>query len=75
MKVNFEFDTESENFDNCELERHYQANNMTLCLHEITNQIRSWYDYDERETIPVDEIHQKIWDIIQDHVNMERLGY
>lgn len=75
MKVTFEFDTESENFDGCELERHYQANNMALCLHEITNQMRSWYKYDERETIPVDEIHQKIWDIIQENVNMEKLGY
>lgn len=75
MKVTFQFDTESENFDNYELERHYQADNMAYCLNEITNQIRSWYKYDERENIPVDEIHTKIWDIIQQEVNMEKLGY
>lgn len=75
MKVTFEFDTESENFDNCELERHYQADKMAYCLSGIIHQLRVWYKYDERENIPVDEIHQKIWDIIQENVNMEKLGY
>lgn len=75
MKVKFEFDTESENFDMQELERHYQADKMAYCLSRITDQLRNWIKWDGRETIPVDEVHEKIWDIIQEEVNMERLGY
>ena len=75
MKVKFEFDTESDTFDNCELNRFYKANNMAMCLYEITNKLRSWYKYDERGTIPIDEVHKEIWEIIEDHVNLEELGY
>ena len=35
MKVTFEFDTESENFDKFQLQSHYQAEKMTLCFMEI----------------------------------------
>ena len=58
MKVTFEFDTESETFDNCELKRHYRANDMAICLSRITDKLRSWYKYDERGSIPIDEIHE-----------------
>ena len=75
MIVTFQFDTDSENFDNTELEAHYQANNMACCLSEIENKLRSWYKYDERPAIPTEEIRETILDIIQEHVNMERLGY
>ena len=43
MKVIFEFDTESENFDRKELEIYHQSWNMAKCLYEILNQLRSWY--------------------------------
>ena len=75
MKVTFEFDTESETFDNYELKRHYKANDMAMCLYEITNKLRGWYKYDERGSIPIDEVHKEIWEIIEDHVNLEELGY
>ena len=75
MKVTFEFNTESEFFDGHELECHYQASKMAYCLYKITDQIRNWYKWDDRESIPVDEIHKKLWDIIEEEVNMERLGY
>ncbi len=35
MKVIFEFDTESENFNSIELERHKQADDMAKALGEI----------------------------------------
>lgn len=35
MKVIFEFDTESENFNSIELERHKQANDMAKALPEM----------------------------------------
>lgn len=75
MKVKFEFDTQSEFFDKCELQRHMQADKMAYCLSKIADQIRNWYKWDERENIPVDEIHEKLWDIIQEEVSMEDLGY
>lgn len=73
MKVIFEFDTDKENFDHCELERVKNADKMAHVLYEITNQIRSWYKYDDRESIPVDEIHEKIWDIINSEINLDNL--
>lgn len=75
MKVTFEFDTSSENFDKYELERHYQCNDLADCIARITDQLRNWIKWDERESIPTDEIHKKIWDIIEESVSMERLGF
>lgn len=74
MKVTFEFETNDENCDLHELARHYYANDMAVCLNAITNQLRNWEKYDERSTIPTDEVFDKIWDIIQDNVDMERIG-
>lgn len=73
MKVIFEFDTCSENFDNSELERVKNADKMAHTLFEITNQLRSWYKYDDRESIPTDEIYDKIWDIINSEINIDNL--
>ena len=41
MKVIFEFDTDSENFDKFQLQSHYQAEKMTLCLLELENGINT----------------------------------
>lgn len=42
MKITFEFDTDSENFDNTELEACKQANKLVRTLNDITECIRSW---------------------------------
>lgn len=73
MLVKFEFDTQSENFDQTELSRHYKANDMAMCLYEITNKLRKWHKYDDREVIPADEIHKKIWEIIEEYVILDEL--
>ena len=75
MKVIFEFDTYSENFDNTELETHYQAESMALCISKILDKTRSWYKYDERNEIPVEEICDEIIGIVNKHVNLEKMGY
>lgn len=75
MKVIFEFDTESEHFDSCELERHYQANHMAYCLSRISDKLRSWSKWEERETLPIEEVCDSIFDIITEEVDLERLGY
>ena len=51
MKVTFEFDTDSENFDRDEYNRVLLANDMAVCIEEIRNQLRSWYKYDSRGDI------------------------
>ena len=75
MKVKFEFDTESENFDRTELEQHMQASRMAYCISRISDQIRSWYKWENRESIPIDEITDTLREIINDEVDLERLGY
>lgn len=75
MKVIFEFDTESETFDNYQLQAHYQAESMVFCLSEILKQLREWYSYDSRASIPTEEIDDKIKEIISTNVNMEKMGY
>lgn len=75
MKIKIEFDNESPNFDQYELNRYLYANKMAICLHEITNKIRGWYKYDERIAIPTEEISEQLWNIINEHVNMEEIGY
>jgi len=73
MKVIFEFDTCSEDFDRSELERVKNADKMAYTLSKITDQLRSWYKYDERGSIPIDEVHEKIWNIIEEEINLEEL--
>ena len=75
MKVTFEFDTESENFSQTELEAHYQAWRMAHCLSLIEDQLRQWYKYDNRPAIPTEEVRDTILEIIAENVNMERMGY
>jgi len=66
MKITFEFDTSSKDFDSSELERIKNANKMAHALYEIANKVRSWINYDEREYISKEEISDSIWDIIKD---------
>lgn len=76
MKTKFEFDTGSENFDFSEYEIYKNAPALARCLGDITNQLRQWDKYDERELIPTEEIRDEICDIIQDNnINMADLGY
>ena len=75
MKVIFEFDTENENFDEGELQTHYQAESMAKCIYEIQNKLKNWEKYHEETTIPVEKVYDEIFDIIQANVNMEKMGY
>lgn len=75
MKFIFEFDTESENFSTCELEKYRQAPAMVRCLSDIQEKLREWRKYDGRAAILVDEIADDINEIIMDNVNMENMGY
>ncbi len=56
MKITYEFDTTAENFDRYEYARISKSLDMALALYDIDSKIRGWRKYDERDTIPVDEI-------------------
>ena len=75
MKVIFEFDTESENFNSIELERHKQADDMAKALGEILKKERSWDKYDGRSAIPTDEIRKEVTEIISQYVDIDKIGY
>ena len=75
MKVTFEIDTDKEGFDWTELNRIQQADDMAYSISLITDKVRSWYKYDERNEIPVEEIQDAIYDILNEHLNLEKLGY
>ena len=76
MKVTFEFHTDDENFNQDELNRFYDADNMAMCLEALREKVRSWIKWDQREEIPKEEIEKVFWEIIQDHnISFEKLGY
>lgn len=75
MKITLEFDTESENFEYAELERHKQALEMLMCLDAIREQLIEWEKRDVRGSIPIDEISDRIFEIMHKYVNFEKMGY
>lgn len=75
MKITYEFNTDTEGCDLTELHCIQHAEDLAHCVYEIQNKIRGWYKYDERSSIPVEEIQEEIYSIINEHVDMEKLGY
>lgn len=75
LKIIYEFNTDIEGCDLTELHCIQHAEDLAHCLYEIQNKIRGWYKYDERTSIPVEEIQEELYGIINEHVNMEKLGY
>ena len=75
MKVTFEFDTSSENFDAHEFECVKIAETLAYCIGEISKKLQEWYKYDSRGSIPISEIKEEIDSIIFEHVNLKKLGY
>lgn len=76
MKVVFEFDTASEDFDQSELERHNQADKMARCLSHLDDKLRSYYKYDNRGKVDIDEFTQALWNIMEDDgIDLEELGW
>ena len=72
MKITYEFDTDKDSFERAEFETYKQSEQLRTALTEITDLVRHWVKYDERETIPAEEIHKKVWDIIQEnYINLD----
>ena len=80
MKVKFEFDTNSEGFydynDHNRLYIIQNADNLAQCLNKLRETVRNMVKWDNRETIPVNEIDEKFWNVIDEYdINFERMGY
>ena len=74
MKIKFEFDTLEPDFEAKELKRYIQANNTAYCLNAIANKVYYWYEKDDREEIPTDEISDTISEIIKEHdIDLDKL--
>jgi len=67
MKIIFEFDTDSENFDRCNLKRFQNIDKICSTLNEILNKVRGWDKYDDREQLSKEEVCETIWGIIKDN--------
>lgn len=68
MEIIYKFDTTSENYDKFERCRIDKSLDMALALYDLDNKVRGWRKYDNRESIPVGEISQAFWDILEDHM-------
>lgn len=56
--------------DECDRDRYREcvkAPDMAIILQDISNQLRQWRKYDDREAIPIDEIDDKILGILKEH--------
>lgn len=72
MKIIYEFDTDKDSFDRAEFETYKQSELLRTALMKITDLVKYWVKYDKRETIPADEIHKKVWDIIREnYINLD----
>ena len=73
MKVTFEFDTDSADFNPIDLEVIKNADSLWYCLNEIKQQLREWYNHDSRGEIPISEVCDTINDIIEENLNTKKL--
>ena len=74
MKVIYEFDLDKENAtDNKELFLFQNANNMLMIISDIYDQLKEWYRHDSRGSIPTEEVHDRILQIMNENINIERL--
>lgn len=78
MKITYEFDTDSENWESESMTRdqYEHAFQMLMALSKILDKTREWYKYDTREAIPVEEVRDTINDIINTQVpDIDKLIY
>lgn len=78
MKITYEFDTDSPNWDSESYTRNQYEHSfqMLMALSKILDKTREWYKYDTREAIPIEEIRDTIDGIINQQVpDIEELIY
>lgn len=67
MKVRYEFDTESKNYNPHDLWLVQNAGKMWLALCELREQFRQWAKYREDAKIDTEEVYEKFFEIVNEH--------
>lgn len=76
MKVTYEFNTDSDNFDYHEYQIYKQAPDTARTLSEIFDKLIHYEEWDERESIPKDELKETMVEILnENNVSLEEMGY
>ena len=75
IKITYEFDTDSENFDLMKLRAFQQSEEIAYALSEVIKQARKWDKSDPWAEIPAGEVYDTITDIVARYVDMEKIGY
>lgn len=76
VKVTYEFNTDSDNFDYHEYQMYKQAPDMARALNEIFSKLRNYEKWDERESIPKDELRETMVEALRENnVSLEEMGY
>lgn len=75
MKVIFEFDTDKEGANLCELEQLKKAQDMAAALSDIEDAIREWYRFPEdNKPLTIDNLRQTFYDILKEYsIDIERI--
>ena len=64
IKITFELDSIE---DRDEIKRIMQRDDAFHCLNELADYLRHLNKYAEKETIKIEEIHAKFWEILNEH--------
>lgn len=76
MKVTYEFNTGSDNFDYHEYQMYRQAQDTARALSQIFDKLRTYEKWDERESIPKDELLDTMAEILKENnVSLDEMGY
>lgn len=60
MKIQFEFNTDSEDFSYTELKKFQDVDRMVSFIFDIEQKLNYWFNDEERNEIPVDEIVKEL---------------
>lgn len=75
MKITYEFNTNADDFEYAELHAVEDAQTLVHIASKVLDLARYYEKYDNRESIPVDELVDRLRDLVCDNVRMERYGY
>lgn len=53
--------------DDVDYQMHINAKNYYLALWDLSQQIRQWYKYEDKESIEIEKLSNKFWEILEDN--------
>lgn len=74
MKQIYEFDFQEGSDDSYQIYLIEKRLNMSLALWDLSQKFREWCKYGDREAIPVEEIKDTFYDILEENdINLDKL--